>query len=108
MAAVTPLENPDLGLDRPPTRPALTVLAGPTQDPDPQQELFEISGIGRWFVLGSLIGGAGMFLFGLVLTTLTAHSFGAGIGVGAFSALFGGPGFCGSLAAAVATSRQTY
>lgn len=106
MATITPLEFPEL--DVLPERPAITEVAGPTQDPDPEEELFEVEGIGRWFVLGSLLGGAGMFLFSAVLTALVAHSIGAAIGVGAFTALFGGPGFCGSLAAAVATSRQTY
>jgi len=66
--------------------------------------MFGVEGIGRGFLVGSLIGGLLTFLVTGGITLLATSQWGAALAVGGFSACWGGPGFGGMLGLVSATN----
>ena len=63
------------------------------------------SGLGRAFVWGSVIGGAAVWLVCGAVSLIAGTSPAAALGIGAFAAFWGGPGFGGMLGAVLHHSR---
>lgn len=68
--------------------------------------MFGVDGFGRAVLIASLIGGLVTFAVTGGITLLASHQVGPAIGVGAFAALWGGPGFGGMMGAVRASSRD--
>lgn len=69
------------------------------------KSMFGVDGIGRSFVVASLVGGLITFAVTGGITLLASHQVGPALGVGLFAAFWGGPGFGGMLGAVRASSR---
>jgi hypothetical protein len=70
------------------------------------ENMFGVDGIVRSFLLGTAVGGVMTFLVTGGITLLACHQFWPSVGVGAFAASWGGPGFGGMLGAVSAASRD--
>ncbi len=66
------------------------------------------AGLGRTFVVGSIIGAVLVFVFFLVVLTAAGVSPAAAIGVGSFTAFWGGPGFGGMMGAILHHTRHDH
>lgn len=66
------------------------------------------AGLGRAFVLGSVIGAVLVFVFFVVVLTAAGASLAAAVGVGLFTAFWGGPGFGGMMGAILHHTRHDH
>jgi hypothetical protein len=65
----------------------------------------EDAGLGRAFVRGSIVGAVAMFVLLGGMALAVGMGNGAALGVGAFTAFWGGPGFGGMMGAVLHYSR---
>ena len=68
-------------------------------DQPKQDSMFGVAGIGHAFLVGSVIGFLLTFLVTGGITLYATGQWGPSVGVGAFAAFWGGPGFGGMLGA---------
>jgi len=70
--------------------------------------LFGVEGLGRSFLIGAIVGGLITFVVTAGITLMATGDVGPAVGVGAFAAFWGGPGFGGMLGAVSAASRAEH
>jgi hypothetical protein len=75
----------------------LQIRPAPSNDDD---------GIVRAFVVGALVGCVATFTFFVAMSLLIGLGLGPAIGIGAFTAFWGGPGFGGMMGAVLRYSRN--
>jgi hypothetical protein len=100
-------------LDAPPrghdSRPSVSVLEVPLEPvlahgrPAPSND---DDGIVRAFVVGALVGCVATFMFFCSMSLILGLGLGPAIGIGAFTAFWGGPGFGGMMGAVLRYSRN--
>jgi hypothetical protein len=66
----------------------------------------EDDGIGRAFVVGAIAGYVATFTFFAPMALILGLGIGPAIGIGAFTAFFGGPGFGGMMGAVLRYSHN--
>lgn len=67
--------------------------------------MFDVDGMGRSFLIGSVVGGLLTFLVTGGITLLATQELGPALVVGGFAGFWGGPGFGGMLGAVTAATR---
>ena len=70
-----------------------------------QHDFLGVEGIGRAFIIGSAIGFVVIFATIALITRMAGADWAPAVAVGAFAALWGGPGFGGMLGLILSASR---
>ena len=89
---------PAATIPRPERTPATMVILPPPASPE--------AGLARSFVRGSIVGFVAVFVVLGGMVGLLGLGLGPSIGIGLFTAVWGGPGFGGMLAAVLHYSRE--
>jgi hypothetical protein len=91
------------------SRPSGSVLEapiGPVGVLPPPAPSNDDDGIVRAFVMGALVGCVATFAFFFAMSLILGLGLGPAIGIGAFTAFWGGPGFGGMMGAVLRYSRK--